>query len=79
VGTFLQRMNLTVDGLKARPSLAKQLAAQHIILRHNVRAQELFESGPVRIVKTLAGKHGAWHASFTLTSELRALCSMQHG
>jgi hypothetical protein len=39
-------MNLTVDGLKARPSLAKQLAAQHIILRHNVRAQELFENGP---------------------------------
>jgi hypothetical protein len=56
VQTFLKRMNLTVEGLKARPSLAKQLAAQHIILKHNVRAQELFENGPVRIVQTLAGE-----------------------
>lgn len=55
VQTFLKRMNLTVEQLKARPALAKALAAQHLIMKHNVRAQELFENGPVRIVKTLAG------------------------
>lgn len=54
VTAFLQKMGLSVDDLKKRPLLAKQLAAQHLILHSNVRAEELFANGPSRIVTTAA-------------------------
>eukprot|EP00878_Enallax_costatus_P000167 GHUV01000218.1.p1 GENE.GHUV01000218.1~~GHUV01000218.1.p1 ORF type:complete len:426 (+),score=137.31 GHUV01000218.1:154-1431(+) len=54
IEAFLKEMGLTVDDLKKRPLLAKQLAAQHVILKANVRPQELFANGPTRIVATAA-------------------------
>lgn len=71
VASFLSAMGLTLDDLKARPQLAKKIAAQHIILKSNVRAQEIFADGNVREVNTLAGR----------PSEVRAAaawCWMQH-
>lgn len=56
IQTFLKQMGLTVDDLKKRPLLAKELAGQHIILKHNVRPAELFANGPARIVATATGK-----------------------
>lgn len=55
VEAFLKQMGLTVEELMKRPLLAKQLAAQHLILKANVRPQELFANGPARIVATAAG------------------------
>lgn len=56
VNAFLKNMSLTVDDLKARPGLAKKIAAQHLIVGHNVRDVELFEVGPARIVASAAGR-----------------------
>lgn len=54
---FLKEMGLTVDDLKARPRLAQELLAAHIILKANLRPQELFANGNARIVSTVAGAH----------------------
>lgn len=54
IAAFLKQIGLTVDDLKKRPLLAKQLAAQHIILKGNVGPKELFANGPIRVVATAA-------------------------
>eukprot|EP00775_Hariotina_reticulata_P005394 gene5394-5628_t len=56
IAAFLKTMGLTLDDLKARPLLAKKIVAQHLILKHNVREQELFDQGNSRVVDTLAGR-----------------------
>jgi uncharacterized surface protein with fasciclin (FAS1) repeats len=58
VEKFLKDMGLTVDDLKKRPMLAKQLVAQHTLLRSNVRESEIFEKGDTRKAATLASKTG---------------------
>lgn len=56
VTAFLKEMGLSVEDLKKRPLLAKQLAGQHLILKANVGPAELFANGPARIVATAAGE-----------------------
>lgn len=56
VEAFLKDMGLTLADLKSRPGLAKAIAGQHLVLRHNVRAQELFADGPSRLVASAAGR-----------------------
>jgi hypothetical protein len=56
IAAFLKTMGLTLDDLKQRPLLAKKIVAQHTILKHNVREQELFAQGNTRIVDTMAGR-----------------------
>jgi uncharacterized surface protein with fasciclin (FAS1) repeats len=53
---FLKDMGLSVDDLKKRPELAKQLVAQHTLLGDNVREQEIFAKGNYRKVTTMASK-----------------------
>jgi len=58
IESFLKDMGLTVDDLKKRPMLAKQLVAQHTLLNSNVRESEIFEKGETRKAATLASKTG---------------------
>lgn len=57
ITAFLKDMGLTVDDLKARPGLAKEIVGTHLILGANVRQQEIFDGGrSVRIAKSAAGR-----------------------
>lgn len=50
-------MRLTYDDLaKERPELAKQILAQHIIPRANLREQDIFANSSSRVIGTAAGK-----------------------
>lgn len=56
VDAWLGAMGLSVDDLKARPILAKELAKQHLIVRSNLRAADIFDQGDTRSVRTMAGR-----------------------
>ncbi|KAF8055656.1 RPA1A [Scenedesmus sp. PABB004] len=53
---FLAKMGLTPAAVLGDPVLARKLVAQHLILGHNVRAQDIFDKGDARVVATKAGK-----------------------
>jgi uncharacterized surface protein with fasciclin (FAS1) repeats len=67
IETFLKDMGLTVDDLKKRPVLAKQLVAQHTLLGSNVREAEIFEKGDTRKAASLASKQFRGDDDLTFT------------